>query len=199
MPQRLAAGPLACYVVTAMNEPLPRLLREGPIGFTAAEFLHMGDVGAFDDMKVELIGGQIQRMTPPMNEHAERQASVVIRLSRVVPENLLRGEVSVEVSGDTIVGCDAAMLRHPVAGRRSLRADDLLLVVEVAETTADRDLDVKRRLYAAVGVPHYWVIDGKRRVTHVFGQPGDGEYSEVAIIPFGQPLPVPGTHATIIL
>jgi len=182
-----------------MNEPLPRFAAREVIGFTAAEFLRMGEAGAFDDIKVELIGGEIQRINPPMNEHSERQASVVILLASVVRPDRIRGELAIQLDADTVVGCDAALLRAPAAGRRPIEPGEVLLAIEIAETTLNRDLGPKRHLYAGAGVIHYWVVDGARRVTHVFGRPEEGDYSTVAVVPFGQPLPVPGTDATITL
>lgn len=182
-----------------MNELLPRFAVREVIGFTAAEFLRMGEAGAFEDMKVELIGGEIQRMNPPMNEHSERQASVVILLATVISANRIRGELAIQLDANTIVGCDAALLREPATGRRPIEPGEVLLAIEIAETTLNRDLGPKRHLYAGVGVANYWVVDGARRVTHVFGQPEDGDYSKVAVVPFGKPLSVPGTDATIVL
>jgi len=184
-----------------MNQPLPSFVTEGPVGFTAAEFLRMAEGGAFDDFKVELIAGEIQRMNPPMGGHSSRQAMVIGLLWASVPDaaGRLHGEVGVRLDDDTVVACDAALLRTPVTERRALEAAELLLAVKVAETTADRDLGLKRRLYAAAGVPNYWVLDGARGVTHVFGSPADGDYATVAVVPFGEPLAVPGTDAAIRL
>ena len=44
--------------------------------FTTAEFLHMAEAGAFDDMKVELVEGELERMNPPQTGHAGRRARV---------------------------------------------------------------------------------------------------------------------------
>jgi Uma2 family endonuclease len=40
--------------------------------FTTAEFLRMGESGAFDDIKVELVDGELERMNPPQTAHAAR-------------------------------------------------------------------------------------------------------------------------------
>lgn len=184
-----------------MNEPLPRFAAREVIGFTAAEFLRMGESGAFDDMKVELIGGEIQRMNPPIGGHAGRQASVIGQLWAVIPDasGRLHGEVGIALDPDTVVACDAAVLRRPMMERRVLQPDEVLLAVEIAETTLNRDLGLKRQLYAEAGVLNYWVVDTVRRVTHVFGDPEQSDYVSIRTVPFGEPLPVPGTDATIML
>jgi Uma2 family endonuclease len=47
--------------------------------------------------------------------------------------------------------------RHP-------RGDELVLIVEVAESSSRFDLTVKAALYARAGVPEYWVLDVSRRM-----------------------------------
>ena len=173
----------------------------GTARFTAAEFLHMVEAGAFDDIQIELVQGELVRMNPPMNEHAGRQAELIGQLWAVLPDarNRLRGEVAIDLGDDTIVACDVGLLSAPYEGHRSVEAGAILLAVEIAMTTADRDLGVKRLLYASAGVPHYWVVDGKRSVTHVFEHPVDGDYASLRLVPFGETLAVPGTYATIAL
>lgn len=169
--------------------------------FTTAEFLRMVEAGAFEDWKVELVDGEIERMPPPGKEHGRRQMMIGVRLSRVVAEALLVGEVGIDLGDDTVLGCDAAVLRRSLGDvdNRMLRPDEVLLAVEIAETSRERDLGLKRMKYAAAGIAHYWVVDGKRGVVHVHAEPVAGDYAEIATVRFGQPLPVPGTDATITI
>jgi Uma2 family endonuclease len=166
--------------------------------FTAAEFRHMALLGAFDDMKVELIDGELERMNPPMGGHATRQAMIIAQLWPVVGERLV-GEVGIDLGNDSVVGCDAAVLHRPMAEQRMLEPAEVLLVIEVAETTIGRDLGLKRHKYAAAGIANYWVIDGAAAVVHVHSSPLDGEYEDVAVVQFNEPLAVPGTDAAIRL
>ena len=167
--------------------------------FTTAEFLRMVEAGAFEDWKVELVDGELERMPPPGNEHGRRQIMVVVRLARVVPEKLLRAEAGIDLGSDTVLGCDAAILRRPVegVGNRMLRPDEVLATIEVAESTRERDIGMERKKYAAADIAHYWVVDGERGVVHVHSEPVAGDYAEIGTVRFGQKLPVPGTDATI--
>ncbi len=167
--------------------------------FTTAEFLRMCESGAFEDWKVELVDGELERMQQPLNNHAMRQAQIVFLLAQAIGIELVRGEVGIEVGNDTVLACDAAVLRQSVSGNRLLRPDDLALVVEISETTLNRDLGMKRRKYAAASIPVYWVIDGDRSVIHVHAEPVDGEYADIHTVKFGQPLVVPGMTETITL
>lgn len=160
----------------------------------------MGEAGAFDDMKVELIEGELERMNPPMGSHSRRQTSVMMRLGAIVGEGRLRVELGVRLSDDTAVACDCAILMAPIEDEHRLALpSELVLAIEIAETTRSRDIGLKRILYATAGIPHYWVVDGNRSVVHVYGDPGDGDYSRVRTFGFGEMLDVPGTDATIVI
>lgn len=167
--------------------------------FTAPEFLHMVESGAFEGMKVELIDRELERMDPPMGGHAAVQASVVFYLAQKMDLALVRAESGLVLDDSTVVACDAALLRQPITENRFLTPDDVLLVVEIAQTTQSRDMGLKRMLYTQAGIPTYWVIDGVRRVAHVYAEPVEGDYSSVHTVRFGEALPVPGSDAAVTL
>lgn len=98
-----------------------------------------------------------------------------------------------------MLGCDVAVLREPVEGNRLLIAADILLVIEVAETSVARDTTMKRFAYASGGIPHYWVVDGNRSVIHVYANPLEGDYTRFHSVGFGETLDVPGTDGTITI
>lgn len=182
-----------------MTHIVPAPADEVRTRLTTAEFLRMNDCGAFDEVKVELVDGELQFMQNPLNNHAMRQAQLVIRLAGVMGEDRVRGEVGIDLGYDTLLGCDVAALCQAVTENRMLRPDDLMLVIEISETTLRRDLGMKRGKYAAAGIRCYWVVDGNHRVVHVHTEPVDGDYVAVHTIRFGEPLTVPGTDATITL
>lgn len=167
--------------------------------FTTAEFVQITKSGSFGDMRMELVQGELERINPPHNAHASRQAQIVIRLARFVAEALLRGEVGIDLGDDTVMGCDVAVLRHPVDQQGLLTGSDIALAIEIAETTITRDLGIKRLAYARAGIPFYWVVDGERSVAHVFSEPVSGDYAMVGTVRFGEPLAVPGTGGSIVI
>lgn len=167
--------------------------------FTSAEFLHMLERDAFDGMKAELVDGEIQLMQYAKNNHAMRQAQLVMALGEVVGIDRIRVEAGVDLSPNTLLTCDVGALARLITEDRLLRPDDYLLIVEIAESTLRRDLRMKREKYAAAGIGTYWVVDGQHEVTHVHAVPVDGDYTEVHTLRFGEPLAVPRTDATITL
>ena len=154
---------------------------------------------AFGDVKVELVEGELHRMPPPGRRHGQLQGALILRLSRFIPETRLIGEVAIGLENDTVVGCDVAVLGSESGTSSIVAPEEVLLAVEIAVPTLDRDLGLKRRLYAAARIATYWVVDAERAVIHVFDRPNGDDYRGLALVRFGEPLPVPGTGATIVL
>lgn len=81
-------------------------------------------------------------------------------------------------------------LRYP-------RADELLLLIEVADTTVRYDLTAKRDLYCRAGVQEYWVLDLRRRALVVHRDPGEGGYADVRLLPEAELVPIAPGEATV--
>jgi len=186
-----------------MNKPLASLApaSAAKARFTKAEFLTMAATGAFDDMKIELVEGELERMNPPMSEHGRRQMAVGILLHRAIAGTgyTILGDTGIDLDEESVVACNVAIVRHAPDSNRLVRPEELILVVEIAETTQQRDMGQKRVAYAAAGIPHYWVVDGERRVVHVFADPVRGDYAEISTVRFGAPLAVPGTDRAMTI
>ncbi|MBM3795053.1 MAG: Uma2 family endonuclease [Acidobacteria bacterium] len=71
---------------------------------------------------------------------------------------------------------------QPDLANRHPRSDELLLLIEVADSSATFDLGEKRDLYARAGVVEYWVLDLNRRVLVIHREPHDGFYAHVDIL-----------------
>ena len=170
------------------------------VRITTAEFLRMGEAGIFDDDgKIELIEGELERMPPPHRAHSLLQGSMFAQLVSLFGVERVCVEIGIVLGDDTVVGCDVALLRKPVVENRIIRADEVLLAVEIAESTLKRDTGVKLARYASARVPHYWVVDGGRSIMDVYGAPAEADFARLALRRFGESLAVPGSDATISL
>jgi Uma2 family endonuclease len=144
------------------------------------EYDHLVELGAFDGERLELLNGYIVRMTPQRAPHA----SVVQRLTRrLIAELDLPGKASVRcqlplaLTVDSEPEPDLAIvprgdyeLEHPRTA---------LWVIEVADSSIDRDRVEKAGIYATALVPEYWVINVTRREIEVRTEPADGVYLRV--------------------
>lgn len=77
---------------------------------------------------------------------------------------------------------DVAVTREPTTAYadRHPGPEDLLLVVEVSDTTLDLDRTVKAALYARAGIAENWVLDVTGRELHVHREPSGAGYGDVA-------------------
>jgi Uma2 family endonuclease len=151
--------------------------------FTVDEFQRMGDAGIFDeDDRVELIRGQVVEMSPIGAAHA---ACVKQLLALFAP--LVGGLATLSIHDPIVLGTheqpqpDVALLRHrPDAYRTALpRSADVLLVIEVADTSLQRDRGDKLPLYAEASIPESWLVNLPGDHIELHRQPRDGRYHEV--------------------
>lgn len=186
-----------------MNKAVARLdvAQDARVRFTTADFLHMAASGAFDDMNVELVDGKLQRMNRPMSRHAWRQSKLSAMLWQAVHGTALQifSDGGIDIGGDTVRGFDVGIASILPETNRLLHPEEIVLVIEIAESSIARDLGPKRSDYAGAGISHYWVVDNDRSVTHIFTEPRDGEYTNARTAKFGDAIDVPGTDKTILI
>ena len=142
--------------------------------FTVAEYYRMAKAGILtEDDRVELIEGEIIEMPPIGGPHA----SCVIRLTELLVSGV-RGAALVSVQNPLRLSDrsepvpDVMLLRrrpdfyssHPTPA-------DVLLLVEVSDTTLDYDQQVKLPLYSREGVPEVWLADLGGQVIRVHREP----------------------------
>ncbi len=147
---------------------------------TAAEYLRMGEAGVFaPDARLELMDGEIIEMAPIGSRHA----AVVNTLNALLVQRVAsRGIVSVQnsliLSDRTVPQPDLALLRpSPDRYFSALPSTrDVLLLVEVADSTLRFDTEKKVPLYARAGIAETWIIDVVAQRLRVFREPGVDGY-----------------------
>lgn len=151
--------------------------------FTVDEYHRMGQAGVFhEDDRVELIDGQVVEMSPI----GPRHAACVDRLNRRLSERV-GDRAIVRVQNPIVLGRhaapqpDVALLRPPFEryAEAHPEAPDILLVVEVADTSADYDRSVKIPLYARAGIAEAWLVNLPAAVVEVFQEPRDGRFADI--------------------
>ena len=135
--------------------------------FTVDEYYRMGDAGVFaPEERVELIEGEIALVWP--------QGNPILLPPRSVPQP------------------DAALLRPRTDdyGGSSARPEDILLIVEVADTTYRYDRRVKVPLYARARLEEAWIIDLAHDVVEVYRRPARGDDEATARVERGHALTI---------
>ncbi len=130
--------------------------------------------GGLEDLRVELIDGFIVDMSPPTREHDDAiewltntiHPMLDLRRHRIRVNSTLSLGTSEPMPDIAVVTVDSPRPYHP-----SMAA----LAIEVSHSSRRRDLQVKPRIYAAPGIPRYWVIDlDHRRAVEHTGPVADG-------------------------
>ena len=164
---------LAARVTTAA-EGLPRRR------FTVAEVEAMVAAGIMDeDERVGLIGGELVPMSPKGRQHEVVKTALLDRWIRVRPDDVrLTPETTFRLSEDTHLEPDVVIYPR-TSGLQGLTAANVLLVVEIADSSLGYDMGRKAALYASFGVRELWVIDAVKLSACVFRDPAAEGYREV--------------------
>ena len=150
--------------------------------FTVSEYYRMAEADILTEAdRVELIAGQIVAMSPIGSRHA----ACVDRLNGLLHR---QSEQAFIVRVQSPIALDAYSEPEPDLVLLRPRADfyaaahpsaaDVLLAVEVADTSIDYDREVKLPLYAQAGLPEVWLIDLQESRIEVFAQPQGGAYQQ---------------------
>lgn len=153
--------------------------------FTVDEYYRMFETGVLpEDARVELINGDVLKM-PPIGSHHN---GAVDGFTEVLPE-LLGRRASIRIQGSLRVGVhggpqpDVLVLRRRDDRYRTANpsAADVLLVVEVSESTLNHDRNVKGPMYAAAGILDYWIVNLVDRHIEVYRDPSPDGYTSIEV------------------
>ncbi|MDV6032832.1 MAG: Uma2 family endonuclease [Phycisphaera sp. RhM] len=146
------------------------------------EYEQMIARGAFAglDRKIEFIGGELREMSPAGPVHDDYIEFLLTWAAGLAAnkECRIRCQSGLRV-GDSVPEPDFSLLAPKRYGRNRPTADDVFLLVEVADSSLTYDLGEKSRLYARNGIREYWVIDVEGRTLHRHTDPVDGSYRKI--------------------
>lgn len=147
-----------------------------------AEWHRMGEAGIFPpEARLELIEGEILTMAPIGFNHAGH----VDRLNRLFSRLWDKG-IAIRVQGPIQLGDlsepepDLALVKADPAfyTTRHPNTADVLLVIEVSDSTLRFDREQKRRLYASHQISEYWIVNLIDNCLEIYRQPENGDYRE---------------------
>jgi len=157
--------------------------------FNVEEYYRMAEAGVLTpNDHVELIEGEIIEMSPIGGPHAACVRKLGALLARLLADSaILSIQNPVAINGYSEPQPDVAILRarddfystHPTP-------DDVLVIIEVADTSVEYDRNVKVPLYARAGIPESWLVNLLKSVIEVYTQPVGGSYQNCQIFKRGQ-------------
>lgn len=162
--------------------------------WTVAEVYRATDVGLLEGQRFELIHGEILLRLKHSPTHSSTFDSVVEWLLTFLSNRRFRIQMPIRLLGedrdysepepDIVVHSldrDTLKKRHP-------EPHEILLLIEIANSSSVLDAVVKRDLYARSGIAEYWLFDLKKSKITVHLQPQEGAYRQVNTLAIGDKL-----------
>ena len=173
-------------MVRGIRQEIVVMLASKKRGLSADDYQILGREGILhEDDRVELLDGEIVVMSPIGSRHAACVNMLSSEFSRMAGENSV---VSIQnptrLGYDTEPKPDIALLRprddfyadaHP-------SAEDILLLIEVADSSLRDDRDKTRNTYARHNVPEVWIANLPDELVERYGNLVDGEYRDVILL-----------------
>lgn len=158
--------------------------------FNITEYYRMAEAGILsEDDRVELIEGEIIKMTPIGSRHAGCVSRLNNLLNRLVGEAaIVNVQNPLRLSNFSEPQPNIALLKprddfysdaHPTP-------NDVLLIIEVSDKSLEYDRDVKLPLYAAASIPELWLVNLIKDMIEIYREPQDGMYREVRYVTRGE-------------
>ncbi|MCM8749968.1 Uma2 family endonuclease [Thermomicrobiaceae bacterium CFH 74404] len=157
--------------------------------FTVSEYRRMVEAGIFgEDDRVELLEGEIVQMSPIGSRHAACVARLTTLLARLhdraipwVQNPVVLGEYS-ELQPDITL----LRFREDFYAQTLPGPHDVLLLIEVADSSVEYDQEIKVPLYSRAGVAEVWLVNLVQQRVTVYGAPSPVGYQEVRVATPGE-------------
>ncbi len=154
--------------------------------WTRSECATLEKAGLLDQQRLELVEGELISKMGKKRPHVNALTMLQRRLAQVLGWEFVNAEAPIDVAPEdnptNEPEPDLIVLKEDLSHFTSNpRAQDLRLVVEIADTSLNFDLTVKAALYARAGVCEYWVLDVAGRRLLVHRNPQSGAYADIAV------------------
>ena len=182
-----------------LHKPVP--LQDGPYRFTVEQFHKMGEAGIFPpDVKLELMDGQIIPMSIG-KDHAKVVKRLNRKLSRLLPENAatlsIQDPLTVDDGSEPLPDVMMLEFREDDYAQRLPIPAEVLLLIEVSDSTLVYDRESKIPKYARNNIPESWVIDINGEKIWVYCQPSPDGYLQIQAYGRGENVRVLGLELPV--
>ena len=175
--------------------------RNGRWSFSTADYHRMAEVGILsEDDRVELIDGEIRLMSPISSRHA----SIVNRMNAFLSAQFGKAAIvsiqnSIILNDKTEPQPDLVLLRFrdDFYEEATPTAADVLLLIEVSDSTLAYDRQEKLPRYAQAGIPEVWLIVLEYQIIEHYAGPNGTQYEMKQTFKRGQTIALPIAQLTI--
>jgi Uma2 family endonuclease len=161
--------------------------------WTIEEYHQMIEAGIFVNRRVELLRGEIVEMSPEGEPHAYFSTEAGEYLSQLLGNRAkVRPAKPITLPNNSEPEPDIAIVKP--LGKEYLQhhpyPENIFWLIEYSNSSLEKDLETKTKIYAEVGIGEYWVVNLKKRHLIIFRQPSDGEYASKSTIIEGNIYPL---------
>jgi Uma2 family endonuclease len=168
--------------------------------WTVDDYHRMVEAGILDDRPVELLNGEIIEMSPEGTPHANRSTKGANYLRQLLGDRAeIREGKPITLSDRSEPEPDIAIVQpldeeydhhHPYP-------ENIFWLIEFSNSSLEKDLEVKRKAYAAAGIPEYWVVNLRQMELVVLRALHAEDYQEEATLTEGTIQPVAFPDVTV--
>ncbi|WP_414583175.1 Uma2 family endonuclease [Scytonema sp. PCC 10023] len=171
--------------------------------WTIDEYHRMIDAGILSDRQVELLKGEIVEMSPEGEPHAYSSHEAAEYLSQLLGNRTtIRQAKPITLPNDSEPEPDIAIVQRLGREYREHHPypENIFWLIEYGNSSLEKDLETKSKIYAEVGIREYWVVNLKKLHLVVFREPLDGEYATKLTLTGGtiQPLAFPDVSVSVV-
>ena len=162
------------------------------IKWTVDDYHRMIDAGILANRKVELLAGEVHQMAPEGPLHTYYGGSFADRFREKLAGSALVREARPITLADSEPEPDIAIVqggwenyrhRHPGSA-------EILLLIEISESSLKKDTEDKRIIYATANIADYWVLDLTTSQLILYRNPKAGDYQSVSYLQQGDIAPL---------
>jgi Uma2 family endonuclease len=174
-----------------------------PFPITLKNYYKMAEVGILDASKrYELLYGVVYEAHPVGPGHANRVEELRRSLETCVKfEGAVVTQYPLQIDDTNEPQPDIIVLKPPLGQYRERhpKPQDVLLIIEVSNTTLHTDRNSKLKLYAQAGIPEYWILNLPKKQLEIYTHPDpeEGRYLEVHTLSEGEGANLTGFDCTI--
>ncbi|OKH28011.1 Uma2 family endonuclease [Chroogloeocystis siderophila] len=142
--------------------------------FTREEYHRLAELGFFQDNRVELIRGEIFQMSAKGTSHSVCSTRLYRELFKLLGDKgIVRGQEPIVLLTDSEPEPDLTLVRNRSDDYLSAHPTsvDILLVIEIADSTLKYDQEVKLPLYAESGISNYWIFNLQANCLECYSEP----------------------------
>ncbi len=152
--------------------------------FSVEDYHRMGEAGIFEGQRVELLNGQIVDMSPVNSNHSG-VINLLNRLlsRRLTDDYLISVQNPVSIGQDSEPQPDLSILKFRKDGytRSHPTPEDTLVLIEVSDSSLEKDRTVKLPLYASAGIPKVWIVNLQEQQVERYREPAQDRYTDIHI------------------